>query len=96
MRNLDGLAWGNERRTKEAARRVVAKAERAYLAIESAGPSPRQSVNAARLRYLQALELRLEFPGDTLAQLAARFGTTKDAYWRVLSRALDHGERLAS
>lgn len=42
-------------------------------------------------RYRLAVQLRLDYPEDTLAQLAVRAGWSKDRYWMILSRALNYG-----
>lgn len=90
--NMPTLHESNQLRSRDGARRQVARAEPALIALHRAAiANPGSPV---RQRYIQALGLRLNYPQASLSELAAKMGMSKARYWRILSRALDCADRL--
>lgn len=82
----------NAERHRDAA---AVQVERAELAIERVRRSqPFHAHTAVVLdRYRQALQLRIDHPDATLAELADKACWSKDRYAAVLRRALKYGSK---
>lgn len=91
--NPGDLADANRNRSREACERDVARAG-AALRWLGHQPEPDDDDELAIVRrYRTALRMRENWPTDTLAQIAARYGMTKDAYSTRLRRAFRYAER---
>lgn len=93
MKRAAPLLKANRARSREAAANQV---DRAEFALERLARARRLADTRFETevidRYLLALQLRIDHPRDTLAELAARSpGWSKDRYWAILSRALKYG-----
>lgn len=79
----------NAERHRDAAADQVDRAELALERVRRARPH-RWHTQQVLNRYVLALELRIDYPRDTLAELADRAGWSKDRYWAILARALKY------
>ncbi|WP_157185985.1 hypothetical protein [Mycobacterium canetti] len=87
-----GLVAANRRRRDIAARRNVMRARSAIRAFHQYADHP--TWGWYYRAYAEALAERVNYPGASLAEIAAELGVTKDAYAARLRRAFEHARQL--
>lgn len=93
MNDTTGLAAANAERCARAAERNTRRADAAmrWLMDQPSGSTPTEKER--QNRYWQACYGRAAHPEATLAELAEKYGLTKDAYAARLRRGLELAER---
>lgn len=94
-RHTTSLMESNALRHRDGAARQVERA-RAALPKLSAAPADTDRWRPHHVldRYVAAVQLRIDYPGETVAELARRWGLSKGQYWSILRRALLMAETL--
>lgn len=85
--NAADLESANRRRTTEAARRRVMESRKALRVLK-------KHAFRSHEPWMEALEARLLYPHDSLAEIASHLGISKDTYSARLRRAIDHATRM--
>ncbi|MGU3650630.1 hypothetical protein [Mycolicibacterium sp. A43C] len=92
LTQYEALHSSNARRTASAAPQRVRDAESAIAVLTTRRPL--LGDRPLHDRYLRALQLRVEHPTLSFAELAAQSGQTKDAYAGDFRRALAYARSL--
>jgi len=88
--NCEGFKRSNQTRQDQSAARLTGKAPEALRNLEDQLAEADEDSGAYRslTRRITALRLRINYPTESLQQLADRAGISKSAYWRLLKRAV--------
>jgi hypothetical protein len=87
--NMDNLITANQKRHTHGAALQVEQAAAAIPHLkEMAVKHPKRRRREAAVKWFEAAHIRVIYPHDTLTQIAARLGLTKDEYWAILRRGI--------
>lgn len=93
-RNTDALVAANRARTAAVSAEHVQRSIHALQYLKASPPRTRVRLDAW-LRWVSALDARVDNPESSLSEIAASLGLTKDAYWTLLKRGWTAADRLS-